>query len=337
MGLPPRRPRLRRLRRRSRRRRPFWRRDPFGQAQAANLAAFYGVGQVLPGLGDAVSDTPISQPKRLGQLLFVVGVCAVSLGIGGACGSIYSSRVEFNQGIEQAGQLRTEVDRLAKQLGSVSDLLHTPAATPEAQIQLAQKLGELDLKKPDGAKLFHINTANFESVAVERLFTYYDHTAKLYEELTVHAKKTDADKDAITNYLKSAQTRGSKSYAVTYDPSGPIPIAHFAEMGPPVCETPDKTDCPAAELKGFKYRTKSGGDWSIKPVKGKPTDTIIPIEPSELFGTVAAGNADVLAFKDYGNRLKNIGGLSQELAAEQKDVLADLKRRAAERPKVFTF
>ena len=52
---------------------PDPRRDPFAQQQAANLAAFYGVGQVLPGSGDSVSDAPLSKPKAWGSIVVVTG------------------------------------------------------------------------------------------------------------------------------------------------------------------------------------------------------------------------------------------------------------------------
>jgi hypothetical protein len=62
----------------------------------------------------------------------------------------------------------------------------------------------------------------------------------------------------------------------------------------------------------------------------------MPMQKTPLFNTVAAGNPDVLALRDYARRMDNIRRLIASLSAEQKEVLGDMKR-AAERPKVFTF
>ena len=103
-----------------------------------------------------------------------------------------------------------------------------------------------------------------------------------------------------------------------------------------MCPKEGQTDCNAKELKGFKFRMGSGGQWSERPVKGKTAETLVPVEPTPFFTSVASGSPDVLAAKDYIRRVAEIRSLAGSLVAEQKDVLADLKR-AAERPKVFVF
>jgi hypothetical protein len=317
---------------------PDPRRDPFAQQQAANLAAFYGVGQVLPGSAEGVSDAPMTKPKAMGRIIAVAGFGLVVFGLGNACGRIYGSRVGFNETIDHAAQIRDEVDKLGKQLNSVADVMNASKLTAQGQpdFDMTKKLAEMDLKKPDTQKIFHTNYARLEDIAIERLFNYYDHTIRLYDEITIHAKKTESDKDAIESYLKNGATKGDKNYGVIMDLSGAIPLAKFVEVGAPVCAEAGKTDCPANELKGFKYRTDSGGTWSERPVKGKPGETVTPMQGGPLFKAVASGNPDILAFKDYLRRVVSIKTLAVGLVAEQKEVLADLKR-AAERPKVFTF
>ena len=317
---------------------PDPRRDPFAQQQAANLAAFYGVGQVLPGSGDSVSDAPLSKPKAWGSIVVVTGLCLVVFGVGNACGRVTTARVEFNRTIENSGQIREEVDKISKQLNGVADTINVSKLTQQGQpdFEMTKKLGDLDLKKPDTQKIFHTNYFHLEDVAVERLFTYYDHVIALYDLITLHAKKTDNDKDAIESFMKNGAGKGDKNYGVTLDFTGAIPLAHFVEVGTPVCNDPAKTDCNANELKGFKFRSDSGGAWAEKPVKGKPTEIVVPMQKSPLFGSVAAGNPDILAFKDYLRRVIDIKSRAGALVAEQKDVIADLKR-ASERPKVFTF
>jgi hypothetical protein len=317
---------------------PDPRRDPFAMQQAANLAAFYGINQALPGSADSVSAEPLSKPRPWGIIGLLAVVGAVVFGLGNACGRIYQSRAEFNMTIDQAGQIRDEVDKLSKQLNMIADTLNKSKLTAQGQpdFEMTSALGALDLKKPDTQKLFHTNYMHFEDPAIERLFNYYDHTIQLYDQITMHVKKTEADKPAIDSYAKNGAGKGNKNYAVVLDATGGLTVANFAELGSPVCPQPDQTDCPANQLKGFKYRFDSGGAWGEKPTKGPPTSIVIPIKPSALFQTIAAGNPDVLAYKDYIRRVVTIKALAGNLVAEQKDVLGDLKK-TAERPKVFVF
>lgn len=317
---------------------PDPRRDPFAQQQAANLAAFYGIGQVLPGDASGVDAQPISKPKPLGRIVMLAGIGVVVFGLGNACGRIYGSRVEFNRTIDHAVQLRDEVENMGKQLNAVADVLNGSQLTAKGQpdFEMTKKLGDLDLKKPDQQRLFHTNYYHLEDVAIERLMNYYNNTIKLYEEITVHAKKTDADREAIESYMKNGANKGENNYGVILDTSRPFLVGKFVEVGAPVCQEPGKQDCSTSELKGFKYRLDSGSAFSERPVKGKPGEVVVPIEKGPLFKSVASGNPDLLAYKDYLRRVVSIKSLAGELVAQQKDVLADLKR-AAERPKVFTF
>jgi hypothetical protein len=315
---------------------PDPRRDPFAQAQAANLAAFYGVGQVLPGSAEGVAAEPLSQPKPWGRIGFVVGLSVVVFGLGNACGRIYNSRVEFNRSIDDSAKIRVEVDKLNKNLNNIVDTLRESKPVNGFDIPLAERLGSLDLTKPDTQKIFHTNYYHLEDVAIERLFQYYNDTIILYDLIQQHAKRTDADKDAITKYAANAAAKGAeKNYGIILDMSKQFPIAHLAELGQIVCPKEGETNCAPAEAK-FKYRTDSGGAWGERPVKGKPDQTVTPIEKTPLFGSVMAGNPDLLAAKDYVRRMAAIAGLSQKLAAAQKDVIGDLKR-STDRPKVFVF
>src|SRR5262249_15141135 len=160
------------------------------QQQAANLAAFYGIGQVLPGSGESVSAAPIAKPKPWGRILAVLGVGVVTFGLGNCVGRVYESRAEFNNTIDHAGDIRKEVDALAKKLNEITDAikLSQPTAQGQPDFELSKKLGAMDLKKPDTIKLFHTNYYSFEPAAIERLFTYYDNTIKLYDAIAIHAK-----------------------------------------------------------------------------------------------------------------------------------------------------
>jgi hypothetical protein len=308
--------------------------DPFvaqTQAQAANLAAFYGVGQQLPGSTEGISDAPISKPKPWGQILGFVGVAAVTFGAGNACGRIYSARVEFNQTTDHARSIREEVENLSKNLNNIANSLKK-----SGQIEVAAALGALDLKKPETTKIFHTNYAQLDGLVVDRLFTYYNDTIKLYDEIAVHAKRTNTDRELIANYLKNGASKLEKNYGVTFDLSSAFPIVNFVELGGPICPG-GKPDCSPNELKGFKYRTEVGGTWSERPIKGKPGETVTPLnKKGAMFASLVSGGTDVLAVEAANKRLSGIIELIGKIANTQKELLSDLKK-VSDRPKVFTL
>jgi hypothetical protein len=319
---------------------PDPRRDPFAMQQAANLAAFYGINQQLPGSAEGVSAEHLSKPRPWGTIAVFAIVGVGMFGFGNACGRIYQGRVEYNVSIDQAAQIRDEVDKIGKQIGKITEAIRssTPSQQGQPDFELAAKLGSLDLVKPDTQKIFHTNYMHFEDPAIERLFNYYNHSIALFDMVTQHSKKTEADKAAIEAFQHSGGTgRADKNYAVVLDVTGRLPLAKFAELGGPVCPNPDQTDCPPDQLKGFKYRFDSGAAWGEKPVsKAKLAESVLPIEPSKFFKDIAAGSPDILAFNDYKRRLITIQALSAAIMAEQKDVLGDLKK-TIDRPKVFVF
>jgi hypothetical protein len=319
---------------------PDPRRDPFSaqqQAAAANLAAFYGIGQSIPGTASDSDAAPISRPKISGRLLLVGGIALIPFVVGNACGRIQRDRIEYNITTDQAGMIRDEVEKMAKNLTIIIDTLNsTPAGRKgEIDVELSAKLGSLNLTKPDTVKIFHTNYNSLEPVIVERLMQYYDGTMKLYDQITSHSKKTENDKDALARIGKEG-AKSDKNYGVVVEPQGGLMLAKFVEVGSPVCPDPGKTDCNANELKGFQYRLDSGSGWGTRPVKGKPEMIVMPLQQTPLFKAVAAGNPDFLAVKDYIRRMAEIRTQAVQLMNQQKDVLADLKK-SAERPKLFAF
>lgn len=320
---------------------PDPRRDPFASAQqqqaAANLAAFYGLGQTLPGSADSVGGEPISKPKPWGRIAGVLAIAAIPFVVGNACGRIQRDRIEYNATTDQAAQIRDEVEKMSKTLSMIVDTLNsTPAGRKgDVDIDLSAKLGTLDLKKPDTVRIFHTNYNSLEPVIVERLMQYYDGTIKLYDEIAQHAKKTENDKDALVR-MAQAGAKSDKNYGVIVEPQGGLMLAKFVEVGTPVCQKEGQTDCNANELKGFQYRLDSGSGWGTRPVKGKPEAIVMPLQQTPLFKAVAAGNPDFLAVKDYARRMAEIKTQAAMLMNQQKDVLADLKK-ASERPKLLAF
>jgi hypothetical protein len=316
------------------------RRDPFSAQQqqaAANLAAFYGLGQSLPGSGDAVGGEPISKPKPWGRIGVVAVLALVPFVVGTVWGGIQRDRGEYNTTTQQAGQIREEVEKMSKSLTTIVDTLNsTPSGRKgDVDIELSAKLGGLDLKKPDTVRIFHTNYNSLEPVIVERLMQYYDGTIKLYDEIATHAKKVENDKDALVR-MAAAGAKSDKNYGVIVEPQGGLMLAKFVEVGTPVCQQEGKTDCNATELKGFQYRLDSGSGWGTRPVKGKPEAIVMPLQQTPLFKAVAAGNPDFLAVKDYARRMAEIKTQAALLMNQQKEVLSDLKK-SSDRPKLFTF
>jgi hypothetical protein len=317
---------------------PDPRRDPFSaqqQQQAANLAAFYGINQQLPGSAEGVGT--VEKPKPWGTIVAVLGGGLLVFIVGSFWGGISRSRVEFNQGTDAAIAIRAEVEGLQKNLDKIIlELGKGKTADGKPDLEQANRLASLGLKKPDTNKIFHADYGQIEGLGVERLFSYYNNTIKLYDEIEVHGRRTNADKDALAKVIAAAgNAANEKNYGVVIDMSSAIPVAKFAEMGAPVCPK-EGQPCDPKDWKGFKYRLDAGGAWSEKPIKGKPGDTITPLQRTPLFNTVASGSVDALAMEAYGRRLKVIVETIAELQKTQKELAADLKK-TAERPKVFTF
>jgi hypothetical protein len=245
----------------------------------------------------------------------------------------------MNKTIDQASDIRAEVDVMSKRLVSINEKINASqeASKGNPDVELAAELGSLELKKPDTDKIFKTNYYDMEDLVIDRLFNYYNDTIILYALINQHSKKTENDKEAIENFVKAGKAGGDKNYAVTLDLSGAIPLAHFAEIGGPVCPKEGDTDCSAADLKGFKYRTDPGGAWFTKPVKGAPGQIIIPLQKTPLFTGAVSGSPDLLAAKDSVRRLAEIRLLSSKLFGEQKELLAGLEKASDKKRKVNEY
>jgi hypothetical protein len=316
---------------------PDPRRDPFAAAAPPPQAAYYGYAP-LPGTDDGTAAAPIDKPKPWGRIITFMLVGAVALGGGYICGRSCAGRENYNMTITQAGDINTEVEKMAKKLTVINDRINQSkdAAAGNPDVQLASDLGTLDLTDPDTQKIFHTNYFFLDDLAIDRLFTYYNDNIRLFRLIKDNAKKTEQDADAINNFVKNGGARGAdKRYGIIMDMSGAVPLAHFVELGTLVCPKEGQTDC-AGDVAKFKYRMDAGGAWGEKPLKGKPGDIVTPLKPEGLFTSVMSGNPDMLAARDHVRRMGEIRGLSQKIFNEQKELVADLKR-ASDKPKVFTF
>ena len=267
----------------------------------------------------------------------VVGFAVFGLGFG--CGVAKWARGNMNKTIDHAGDIRAEVDSMAKTLNEINDKLNGSADLQKNQpdVKLAIDLASMDLRKPErDKKLFKTNYYFMDDLAIDRLFNYYNDTVLLYALIGEHAKKSENEKEAIENYVKQGAGH-DKNYAVTLDLAGAIPLAHFAEIGGPVCPKEGDTDCPAADLKGFRFRTDPGGAFTTRPIKGQPAQIIVPLQKTPLFTQAASGNPDMLAAQASVRRAKEIKLLTVKLLGEQKELLAALDKAGDRKRKVNEY
>jgi len=322
---------------------PEPRRDPYAAQQAAvaaNLAAFYGRGEPLPGDGDAVKqDAPKTKPWAI--VAAAVGAGLFMGAVGWAIGNISVSRNDYNITTEHAVRIRDQVDKIHKQLEKVKDTLKEIKPTPNDRempnFAAIDKLSDIDFKEPDITRdLFHTNYFSFEPTTVQQVFNYYNDTTTLAKLLAEHVTRTQKDKETIEKFVKANQAKPEKPLGVILDYSAKLPLAQLVEIvSPPMCPNPDKTDCPVEDMK-MRFRTSLGGEPQQRAVKGAPKDVVLPINPTELQKQMMSGDPGMFAFKDYIRRTGAIVETIRRLSETEKPLIEGLKKRANQ-PKLFAL
>lgn len=307
------------------------RRDPYAAQQAAmaaNLAAFYGAGQPLPGNADEVKTEKKKAP--VATILMIVGPAVGALIVGYLFGNIAYGRKDYNMTTTQASQVRDRVEKVQKQVLQVQAALREiKLSDREApDFKKIEKLAEIDFKEPDiTTDLFHTNYYSFEMPVVQSLFNYYQDTLALSKQLADHSARTLKDKESIEKYTKANAGKQDKPLGVILDYSQALPTAQLVEMGGLVCPTPGQTDCPPAEAK-FQFRTSLGGSFQTRGVKGTPQNVVFPITPTELQKQVMSGDPSLLAFRDYVRRAAALYETMKRCADDYKQLEDGLKKRA---------
>ncbi|MCS6914315.1 MAG: hypothetical protein NZ890_13855 [Myxococcota bacterium] len=321
---------------------PDPRRDPFAAQQAAaaaSLAAFYGVGQVLPGDASAVQAEPIRKPKPWPLIGGGIAIGVLSLGLGYASGSISVSRSDYNATTEQAARIRDEVSKIQKQVKEVALLvLSKELAQGGVNFQIIEKLRDIDLKEPEvTVKLFKTNYYSFEPSTVQQLFTYYNDVVLLARQLQRHTALTLNDRESIDKFLKASAAGGKtdKRLGVILDYSQKLPMAQLVELvTAPICPG-GAADCQPQDMK-LGFRTSTGGAVQTRPVKGRPQETVFPLTPTELQTQLLSGDPNLLAFEAYRRRHREIVETLARLGDVEKQLTQSLKKRA-EQPKLWTL
>lgn len=315
------------------------RRDPFAAAAPSPQAAYYGYGMPLPGSDDGVPAQPLEKPKAWGKIAGYAGVGLVAIFAGYFSGRSCDARATYNKTIGDSSIITEEVEKIGKNVSKINDgIAHSPGAMkpiPDPDPELSQQLGALNLKDPDSKLVFHTNYFRMEDLAVDRLMAYFNDTLHLYQLIKEDAKKTEGDREAIEKFVKDAAAKSERNYGVIFDMSQAVPVANMVEMGSIVCPKEGETNCKPDEMK-FKYRVQSGAEWSVRPIKGKPNDTVTPIFRTPLFTSVASGSPEIVAASAAARRIAEIRGLGLKLANDQKALLTDLKHQS-EKQTLFTF
>ncbi|HNN94614.1 MAG TPA: hypothetical protein PKI03_20200 [Pseudomonadota bacterium] len=322
---------------------PEPRRDPYAAQQAAvaaNLAAFYGRGEPLPGDGDAIKqDAPKAKPWAI--VAAALGAGLFMGAVGWAIGNISVSRNDYNITTDHAVRIRDQVEKIHKQVEKVKDALKEIKPTPNDRempnFAAIEKLSDIDFKEPDITRdLFHTNYFSFEPTNVQQVFQYYNDTTLLSKQLAEHVTRTQKDKDTIEKFVKANQGKQEKPLGVILDYSSKLPLAQLVEiMSPPSCPKPDQTDCPVEDMK-MRFRTSLGGEGQLRAVKGAPKDVVFAINPSELQKQMMNGDPGMFAFRDYLRRTGAIVETMRRISETEKVLVEGLKKRANQ-PKLFAL
>lgn len=306
-------------------------------AVAANLRDFYTGGQ-LPGDANAVGEQAIQKPKPWPLIGGAAGAALVMFLVGYGCGNISVGRGRFNETTDQAVKVRDEVEKIQKQVAGVAGALKEIKLSEKEppNFEAVKKLADLDFKEPDLTRnVFHTNYFDFEPETVRALFSYYNDVVVLSKQITEHSAKTLKDREAIEKYAKATAARQDKTLGVILDYSQAFPQSQLVELGQLVCPNPGQTDCPPADAK-FKYRTSTGGEFSLRPLKGKPEASVFPMSPTDLQRQVISGDPNQISFRQFAARHIAILDTMRRLSEEEKQLLGNLKKRA-EQAKLFTL
>ncbi len=309
--------------------------------------------QVITDAGPLV-EIPEEKKSPLRLIIVLIITALIPLCVGYACGRIYGARLLFNRTIEDASRIKTETQKIIatnKKLGSViagtreknkgkllydetllEELKDILRASPHASPQKAKKRQDA---------LFRTNYAMMEDITINRLFSYYNNTLRLYQQLESFLQKTERNKDLIKAFSDAQGASGDKKYGVVFaSDEGNYYLGQLVEVGNIVCTDEKARDCPKNKIGGFMVRSNFSGSWAPrigKPMEAKQkfTDIIVPIIPDNNWRSVATGKKGRLQFQDYKRGYLMLSALVSLLKRDEKTLVQDLGK-AANREKLFT-
>lgn len=284
----------------------------------------------------AVPDVP--KARGLGLTVIVAAVVAV---FGFYAGLVYRSRVLYNMSIDDATQIKEEVESIKKKSASVYTKIFEShrRSGGDVDLQLIDDLQKLvPLTAPKTDKLFRTNYALLENLTIDRLFKYYNDTIRMYDLIEKFVR--DWGKDEARKELQKAVDKRvdrQTNYGIVIDTGGDIPIGMLVEVGAPVCKNPQEKECPASQIASFDIRADVTGRWTPRKVRGNDGERVIPIKPdTSLADKVLAGGIEQVAARQFRLQLAEIIQLGHKVSSVEKDLVEDLAKASAQ-SKVFTF
>ncbi len=331
---------------------PDPRRDPFAPQAPAPI---YPRHQPIVDAGPPL-EIPQEKKSHAKLIIALIITAVIPLGVGWAYGRIYGARILFNKGIDDAKQIQEEVTKMAENNKKVTETFNQNQVRFKGKVLYDEKLfadlneilsssavRSTDLSATEKAKkqqeqLFQTNYAMMEGIVVDRLFTYYNNTIRLFAELDSFLQKTERAKDLIKSYSQEVD-QGQKKYGIIFaEDKGQYYLGQLVEVGDIDCMKKESKDCKKEDIKGFMVRVGTSKTWSARP--GKPagkqkvTEIVIPIIPNENWRQVAVGKPGYIAYKEYVMAYSRITAICGLLSRDEKLLLQDLAK-AAGREKVF--
>jgi hypothetical protein len=319
---------------------PDARKDPFGAmsgAVAAGAAAAQPAYRPYVDDGKPVENVMAKRAHRASRITIAV-FSLLALVVGYWWGGIIFDRKMHNRTIEDAVQIKEEVEGMKKTRVQIQDLLLKnqqafPTGAPDfGLVEGLDKLGEL--KAPNQQKLFQTNYMRFENIAIDELFNYYNDTISMYEQVRRHVAMSNRDKEMLTAAAANARQQ-DVAYGVVIEP-GKITSGKLVQMVGKVCKG-GKPDCGLNELEGMMV-TGTPGAAPFKAVFQGSGAHVIPLDMSPLLqGMMEGAKPEQMAANDYKRRLNGIRLLALiKLPQVEKSLLEHLSEEAA-KSKLTTF
>jgi hypothetical protein len=328
---------------------PDVRRDPFA---ATPQAAARPAEKPIEDRGPAI-EIPKERKSPVKLIVAFVITALIPMGVGWACGRIYASRVMFNKAIQDAGKIKTTVEKMAVVNKKVAEVLHKTRVRNKGKLrydtELVEQLKQILRENPNSTaekskklqdELFRTNYALMEGIVIDRLFNYYNNTIRLMAEIEGFIRKAETSGDLLKKYSESLQ-EGERKYGVVFaEDAGSYYLGQFVEVGNIVCADEKAKNCAKADIKGFYIRTNINSSWSPRPgkpnKKGRISEVVIPIIPNEFFRQIIVGRPGYLAYKDYVRHYGRLSAIAAILSKDEKELLKDLGKMA-NRSQLFTL
>lgn len=312
------------------------RRDPFASQPAQQVMVHH------PEITDAgpAMHIPDVKKRSLADWIKPAAMILLPSGFFFFYGGVYNARILHNKTIEDAAQIRGEVQQMRKRSQLIYDALiksqkAVNGLNPDEQ--LVKDLKDLEpLTPPKTDKIFKTNYAYLEGVTIDRLFTYYNDTVLLFASASRFHFAADRMMPDLQKAMVKAEAAAMFNYGVVIDTNGPIAIGNLVIVGEAVCKD-KQPECAPADWEGMKVKASPTSSWTDRKLAGEDAQRVIPIAPDKPLAQQALiGSAEVTALFNYRAQLADIHAIAKRLVESEKDLLKELDD-AAKKTKVFTF